>query len=244
MTRPGAVDNLKAKFGKGGNAEIVQHPTTVTPDKIAIPPVLAVQAESESKQQAEQDTVRKLAGVISSVNCAIDQYGGFVLQVKVGQRLEVLPLESAAGEDAIRAALKAVTGKMPPKSVLETTQAEIRIATRNADRRVKTYRRVGRDHGAYLIDLGDAKGRAVRVENGVWNVVDSGACAFIRARGYAVLPEPVRPVSVHDALTILLMFMMGSGDGQVARTDGYCDVGVLAATWCDVSGVAVLWTTR
>jgi hypothetical protein len=205
------VSSLKAKLGASTKAEVLQHPASVVPGRLIIPEDVAKEVEDAAGQQSQHDSSQKVAGVIASLNCSLDQYGQFVIQVKVGQRLEVLSLASVAGEDAIRAALKAVTGKMPPKSALETMQAEIRIATRNAARRVSTYRRVGRDGSAYLIDLGDKTGQAVRIKNGNWSVVESCACAFIRPRGYAPLPQPVRPASVHHALNVLLKFMVGLG---------------------------------
>lgn len=211
MRATGAVSRLKAKLGVTETAAVIQHPASAAPKKITIPASVVVEAESEAAQQEKQGAAQNLARVLDELNCAIDQYGGFVLRVVVGQRMEVLPLASSAGEDVIRSALKAVTGKMPPKSALETTQAEIRIHVRKTGKHVLTYRRIGKKGNAYLIDLGDTTGRAISIENGAWQIVNSGECAFVRPRGYAPLPEPTKPASVRTALSRLQKFMEEAG---------------------------------
>lgn len=207
-----AVSKLKAKLGAKDTADIIQHPASKadgenTGERIEVPVDVAREVEAAVNMQQADKVQQTLTQVIATLNCAQDQYGGFVVSAPIGQRIETVNIDSSVGEDAIRAKMKDASGKMPPKSLMDNIKAEIRIGARHAGRQVKTHRRVACSEGTYSIDLGDATGRVVKISNGQWDVVGGGDIAFIRQRGYAALPEPVRPQSSRQGLILLLQLI-------------------------------------
>lgn len=207
-----AVSKLKAKLGARGSAEIIQLPASKadgekTGERIGVPDDVAQEVEAAVNGQQANKAQQTLTQVIATLNCAQDQYGGFVVSAPIGQRIETVNIDSAVGEDVIRAVMKDASGKMPPKSLMDNIKAEIRIGVRRAGRQVITHRRVACSEGTYTIDLGDATGRVVKISNGQWDLAGGGDIAFIRQRGYAALPEPAQPQSTRYALTLLLQLI-------------------------------------
>lgn len=174
---------------------------------VSVPDAVLTEVEKVANIQRQANAAQQLAEVINTLNCAIDQYGQFVLQTVVGHRSEVLLLESQAGQDAVRAAMKSVSGCLPGKTAVEKIIAEIRIATRASGRHVTTYQRIGRLGDTYVIDLGDPAGRAIHISNGHWDLVADSVCAFTRPLGYKQLPTPVKPKSSRHALLLLFNFL-------------------------------------
>lgn len=206
-----AVSKLKAKLGARDTADIIQHPASKadgenTGERIGVPVDVAQEVEAAVNGQQADKAQQTLTQVIATLNCAQDQYGGFVVSAPIGQRIETVNIDSAVGEDVIRAVMKDASGKMPPKSLMDNIKAEIRIGVRHAGRQVITHRRVAYSEGTYTIDLGDATGRVVKISNGQWDLA-GGDTAFIRQRGYAALPEPAQPQSTRHALTLLLQLV-------------------------------------
>ena len=166
-----AVSKLKAKLGAKDTADIIQHPASKadgenTGERIEVPVDVAREVEAAVNMQQADKVQQTLTQVIATLNCAQDQYGGFVVSAPIGQRIETVNIDSSVGEDAIRAKMKDASGKMPPKSLMDNIKAEIRIGARHAGRQVKTHRRVACSEGTYSIDLGDATGRVVKISNG------------------------------------------------------------------------------
>ena len=184
------------------------------PENVQVPADVLDEAKAAGAQSAAKDIQAKLAQALAPLKCAQDQYGEFVIEAHVGQRLEVLNIDSGAGEDAIRQVLKSATSKMPPKTFLDNTKAQLRIDARNANRQITVFQRVARDGGAHIIDLGDPAGQIVRVENGSWQVTANTGIAFLRGRGYGALPVPIRPSCPSEALKLLCRWALRCGVPQ------------------------------
>lgn len=207
-----AVSKLKAKLDARDTADIIQYPVSKAGgenagERIAVPDDVAQEVEAAVNDQQADKAQQTLTQVIATLNCAQDQYGGFVVSAPIGQRIETVHIDSAVGDDVIREVMKVASGKMPPKSLMDNIKAEIRISARNTGRQLTTRRRVACVEGGYTIDLGDATGRVVKISNGQWEVAGGGDIAFIRQRGYAALPEPVRPKSARHGLALLLQLV-------------------------------------
>ena len=207
-----AVSKLKAKLDARDTADIIQYPASKAGgenagERIVVPVDVAQEVEAAVNGQQADKAQQSLSQVIATLNCAQDQYGGFVVSAPIGQRVETVHIDSAVGDDVIREVMKVASGKMPPKSLMDNIKAELRISARNTGRQLITRRRVACVEGGYTIDLGDATGRVVKISNGQWEVAGGGDIAFIRQRGYAALPEPVRPKSVRHGLALLLQLV-------------------------------------
>jgi hypothetical protein len=210
-----AIAKLKAKFGAQEASNVVPLAGKNEPDagvnRVALPPELADEVSAAANQQSAEAAQQSLAQVIASLDCAENQYGKFVLNASIGGRSECVAIDSAVGEDTIRSAMQAATGKIPPKSKVDEIKASLRIGARQARRQVTMHQRIARVEQSYVVDLGNPTGQAVRIGDGKWEVIDGGGTAFTRARGYAALPDPVRPKSVRHALALLLEFIEGLG---------------------------------
>lgn len=203
-----AVSRLKTKLGIP--ADVIPAPVSGAPgtgNVVALPPGIAREVEAVVTDQQADKAQKSLAQVITTLNCAQDQYGNFVVSALIGQRIETVSIDSGVGEDVIRSVMKDASGKMPPRSLMDSIKAEMRIGARRAGRQVVTHRRVAHSGNTYTIDLGDATGQVVNVSNGQWELVDGGQVAFSRQRGYAALPEPVRCPSAKHGLALLLKFL-------------------------------------
>lgn len=211
-----AVSKLKAKLDARETADIIQHPSCKADgengdERIGVPADVAQEVEAAVNGQQADKAQQTLTQVIAELNCAQDQYGGFVVSATIGQRVETVNIDNAVGEDVIREVMKVATGKMPPKSVMDNIKAEIRINTRHTGRQLTTCRRVACVEGKYTIDLGDPTGRVVKISNGQWELAGGGDIAFIRQRGYSALPEPIRTQSARHALVMLLQLVESLG---------------------------------
>lgn len=210
-----AIAKLKAKCG-------VNEPDNVVPLSgksesgpgegcTTLPTDVADEVEGAANEQNAQATQRSLAQITATLDCAQNQYGVFVIKTEIAGRPEYVPLDSAAGEDTIRSAMLAATGKMPPKSKIDDLKASLRIGARQAKRQVAMHQRIARVDQSYLVDLGNPTGQAVSITNGNWEVTDGGGTAFTRPRGYAALPDPIRHKSARHAFAWCLKFIEGQG---------------------------------
>jgi hypothetical protein len=177
-----------------------------------IPAWATEQAKAQGAVNQEANEAKKVAQVLTYLNCAKDQYGDVVVRYKPARRNEVAKLDSARGQDMLRIVAKSVTGKTPNKGAIEILSSEIRMSVMARGLEVETFLRVGKDSlGRFCIDLGDVDGTCAVVDSGSWYVSDQVDVAFVRPHSFASLPSPIRPDSAGDALRKLWTFFESRG---------------------------------
>lgn len=214
-----AMDKVRAKLAAAGKIGPAEVPTQATETAqpaasgkapvIRLPQAIAQQADAQAqatKAQAMQAAQERLKN-----ECAISQYGDFIVLAEVGRRIEVVHIDGEPGEDYIRHVVQTAVGKMPPKSEIENLRAGMRTAARTASRRKSVYQRIAYHAGARWVDLGDADGTCIRVTADGWELVHNTEVAFIRGRGYGELPAPVGASSSRAAFKLVFDWLVSLG---------------------------------
>ena len=217
-----AVAKLKAKLaaqkvGAGGTAEIVKHPATEEQAgklKLAggvVAEVADAAKVAEGEQQENRARAIKEATARLESECSENQYGTFIALARVGRRLESIEIDSEAGGDYIRLVMHGASKKMPPKGEIDNLRATMRIASRQAGRRITVHQRIAMHDGVRIIDLGDAEGQCISVTADSWHVAPNDSVAFIRGRGYGALPIPIKVGSKRQAFKLLFDWLVSLG---------------------------------
>lgn len=203
----GAKASPPLKLAKPAEAE------QIAAGKIPVPLALAEEVEAEAQQAEAQDVGSKTREAVRALMEQVrqDQFGDFLFVAQGSARREVLSLESVAGTDYIVNTIRIASGKFPPKSQIENLKSLFRIEGRQNTARITTHVRIARNDGAQVIDLGDAEGRCVRIENGGWQIEANEQIAFLRGRGYGALPAPIRPRSPQVAFRLLFDWLLSLG---------------------------------
>jgi hypothetical protein len=217
-----AVAKLKEKLaaqkvGAGGPAQIVKHPAAdeqVGKIKLAgdvVAEVADAAKVAEGEQQENRARAIKEAAARLESECSENQFGVFIAQARVGRRLECIEIDSEAGGDYIRQVVRDASGKMPPKGEIDNLRATMRIASRQVGRRITVHQRIAKHDGMRVIDLGDTEGQCVFVTADGWHVAPNDSVAFIRGRGYGVLPIPIKVGNKRQAFKLLFDWLVSLG---------------------------------
>ena len=112
--------------------------------------------------------------------------------------------------DIIRSTVMNVSGRVISKDMLDQVLTVLRQTARAMPAR-DVYQRIGKDGGAYLIDLGDPARRCARVDaQGVSILLCTGTGAiFRRGNGYGQLPDPVMPQDAAEAWEFVQPLLQG-----------------------------------
>ena len=174
-------------------AEVIQ----IQPDAQGAPITAAAQL-AEVKQAADKDrpdAAARQAEAMRTIGDMLDPFedlhGGFYVLLRVGDRLEAVPLNSQLVEDRIRNIALEQTGRMIGKDAIETVRSMCRTVARSSPKR-PVFLRVGKDGDDCLIDLGDETGQIVRATASGWTAEKNEHFAFKRPAGFGRLPTPTR----------------------------------------------------
>ncbi len=102
---------------------------------------------------------------------------------------------------------RAACGEPPPEAVLREAMATLYARALAPERRRLMHHRFASARGAFWLDLGDARGRAVRLSAQGWEVSPPSAIYFHRHHHQLALPEPVRRSPGGDPLTLFYDFL-------------------------------------
>jgi hypothetical protein len=154
-----------------------------------------------SSTRLERDgAVQILARLASTARLFRSADGHYCAQVPVGSRLEIFSLKSAGLRDWL------IDGYLghepePPSSwalrrVIGMLEARARFNTGIPDVFVRVGQEAASTDAPYFLDLGDASGRAVAIDDGGWDIVDRPTLCFRRPEGLLPLPAPARGGSI------------------------------------------------
>lgn len=163
----------------------------------------AKEGARETAESAKARDAEILAQVRAVLDVKFDQYGASRLVIQIGSRIEALPLESEASVDHVAHLLFQQDGKVRSPDLIRRELGALRGAARAERRTCHVHLRCAKNAGGYLVDLGDAAGRAVEVTAAGWDIVENRDVLFIRPHGYGELPDPVRPASAKHGLAVL-----------------------------------------
>jgi hypothetical protein len=214
-----AKSNINAKLAAGKEssenaAKVVR--LHASSEKVVLPADVAAASEQQAIQTSQQAAMAALARLKSEV--AQDQYGEFNCLALVGNRREVINIDSTAGGDYILDVFNSFTGKLPPKSQIDNIRSMLRTEARRAGNRMMVHQRIATRKGVRYVDLGDSEGRCIVIAGGSWHIDDDLDVAFVRGRGYGVLPLPIRPRDASAAYRILRDWLKnGLGVSQPLR---------------------------
>lgn len=174
-------------------AEVIQ----IQPD-VPNAPITAAAQLAEVKQATDKDrpdAAARQAEAMRAIGDMLDPFedfhGGFYVLLRVGDRLEAIPLNSQLVEDRVRNVALEKTGRMIGKDAIETVRSMCRTVARSSPKR-PVFLRVGKDGDDVLLDLGDDKGEIVRATASGWTVERNENFAFKRPAGFGRLPAPTR----------------------------------------------------
>lgn len=137
------------------------------------------------------DAAQARAAVNAVGSVSIDQNGVPRLLCSVGNRHEALDLCGGDARDILISQVFRITGKTIGKDTLDREIALLRARAKTEFRTCKTAVRVAEHGGCYYLDLNNARGEAVRIGAGGWELVANPAGVhFLRDNKTGELPVP------------------------------------------------------
>jgi hypothetical protein len=160
-------------------------------DALTAPPV----PEDRAGVRRDNDLLAQLADSVRTIRAADGRlYAG----VPVDGRLDYYRLESDDFRRVLLGHYHEATGTVPREAVIAKVVATLRIRAEMKSDIEPVFLRVARDpfDTAFLVDLGDAARRAVRVSGEGWQIISHAGVPFWRPPGQHALPVPARGGSI------------------------------------------------
>lgn len=168
-------------------------------------------AANAGRQQARNQQNAATQAVYTSQNVAINQHGSVFLLVNHGSRREALPIDGEAACEHIMLALKESSGQSVGRETINRELGPIKAKARRDGTVKNTAIRCAKTEGGYIVDLGDAAGRAVYIAANGWSVTTGHDVLFIRDNAYGELPMPELFETARGALEFLLDWVERQG---------------------------------
>ena len=166
----------------------------------ALPDSNASSIEETGRNLEQVSPAQILASLASGARLFRSNDGRFFAQVRVGDRLEIFGLKSAAFRDWLIEGYLAYHPESPTPAAVRRAVGMLEARARFKADIPEVFIRTGRhgegDGSAYFIDLGDPSGRAIAISDRGWFKVDRPDVHFRRPAGHQPLPMPSRGGSI------------------------------------------------
>ena len=186
----------------GGCTElIVRLPLEQEPgNSPALPDCNASSIEETGRNLEQVSPAQILASLASGARLFRSNDGRFFAQVRVGERLEIFGLKSAAFRGWLIDGYLAYHPESPTPAAVRRAVGMLEARARFNAEIPEVFIRTGRDGdgegSAYFVDLGDSSGKAIAIRDHGWIAVDRPGIHFRRPEGLLPLPMPSRGSSI------------------------------------------------